>query len=172
MSRTRTEALLALAAFALTLGAAGGADAQSVRYSRPYSGGYGPSAYFDHRGGGGCTDWACGGVCYDGHTGNDFAMPVGTPVLAAAAGRVVSTYNGCANYGYRGNPCGGRCGNHVVVQHSDGSRSTYCHMQLGSIRVSTGASELCAVNTRTAMMIKVHQRMNHQPGGSEWREAP
>ncbi|AKF09951.1 FG-GAP-like repeat-containing protein [Sandaracinus amylolyticus] len=119
------------------------ARAQSVRYRRPFDGGHRVSAYFDHNGGGGCTDWACGGTCYNGHSGNDYAMPVGTPVLAAAAGRVVATFNGCANYGSFGNTCGGRCGNYVSIAHDDGSRSTYCHMQLGSIRVGVGQHVGC-----------------------------
>lgn len=120
----------------------GTASAQSVRYRRPFFGGRSVSAYFDHAGGG-CTDWACGGVCYDGHTGTDYPMPIGTEVVAAASGTVVTAFNGCADTGYYGNPCGGRCGNHVVIAHDDGSRSTYCHMRNGSHRVGVGDRVSC-----------------------------
>src|SRR5690606_29351401 len=39
--------------------------------------------------------------------------------------------------------CGGRCGNYVLLEHSDGSRTIYCHMQLNSLRVSNGANVSC-----------------------------
>jgi len=132
-------------AFALLVlvGTAASVSAQAVRYARPFRGTRSVSAYFDHNPGGGCTDWACGGVCYDTHTGTDYPMPVGSELLGAAPGRVVATFNGCSDYGYRGNPCGGRCGNHVVIGHDDGSRSTYCHMQRGSIRVGVGDRVAC-----------------------------
>src|SRR5690606_29309732 len=58
-------------------------------------------------------------------------------------GTVVARYNGCANTGYVGNPCGGRCGNYVQLQHSDGSRTIYCHMELNSLAVSNGQSVSC-----------------------------
>src|SRR5690606_24934802 len=70
------------------LSVAAPAFAQSVRYARPYHGSYRLNYGFDHRGGGGCTDYACGGACYDGHTGSDFGTPMGTTVVAAAAGVV------------------------------------------------------------------------------------
>jgi len=136
---SRAIASLVLLA-SLTLAAS--ASAQSVRYRRPFFGGRSVSAYFDHAAGG-CRDWACGGVCYDGHSGTDFPMPVGTAIAAAAVGTVITSFNGCGNYGYFRNPCGGRCGNHVVIRHDDGSTSRYCHMRNGSIRVGVGARVNC-----------------------------
>ncbi len=114
-----------------------------MRYRRPYAEGYRLNYGFDHNGGGGCTDYACGGACYDGHTGNDFGAPYGTTVLAAADGVVSATNDGCADYGSFGNTCGGRCGNYVQIRHSDGSYSLYCHMRRGSLRVGTGARVSC-----------------------------
>ena len=100
------------------------ADAQ-VRFRRPYDGGYRLGYGFDNDGGaGGCRDYNCGSACYNGHTGEDFATPRGTVVRAAAAGRVVSRHNGCANTGYVGNTCGGRCGNYVQVEHDEGPRTS------------------------------------------------
>ena len=141
-----TERALLLVATSLValLVASGSAEAQSVRYARPYVGGHRLNYGFDHDGGGGgCTDYACGGACYNGHTGSDFGTPFGTTVLAAASGVVSSTNDGCENYGYFGNTCGGRCGNYVQIRHDDGSHSIYCHMRAGSLRVGTGQRVSC-----------------------------
>lgn len=138
----RVAATLSAVLSALVLLSITSAASAQVRYRRPFFGGRSVSAYFDHAGSG-CRDWACGGVCYDGHTGTDYAMPVGTAVASGASGTVVTAFNGCSNYGYFRNPCGGRCGNHVIIAHSDGSRSTYCHMRNGSIRVRVGQSVAC-----------------------------
>jgi murein DD-endopeptidase MepM/ murein hydrolase activator NlpD len=64
------------------------------------------------------------------HTGLDFAGPTGTPVMAAASGKVVST-------GYEG-----AYGNQVIIDHGDGYQTTYNHLSGIGIsvgdRVSTG----------------------------------
>ena len=115
-----------------------------VRYRRPYSGSYRLGYGYDNdSGGGGCQDYACGGACYNGHRGSDFATPLGTDVVAGAAGRVVSRHDGCATTGFLGSTCGGGCGNHVLLEHSNGSRTIYCHMQNGTVRVSAGATVTC-----------------------------
>ncbi|MBQ6508836.1 MAG: peptidoglycan DD-metalloendopeptidase family protein [Flexilinea sp.] len=60
-----------------------------------------------------------------GHTGIDYALYLGTPVLAALEGKVVRTaYLGT---GY---------GNHVVLEHPTGIETVYAH--LSSIAVSPG----------------------------------
>jgi murein DD-endopeptidase MepM/ murein hydrolase activator NlpD len=59
------------------------------------------------------------------HTGVDFPAPTGSPVVAAASGRVVST-------GYDG-----AYGNRVVIEHSNGLTTTYNH--LSSITTHVGA---------------------------------
>jgi hypothetical protein len=135
------------AAFAAALAAlslsAPGALAQ-VRHRRPMAPAPTVNYHFDNNSAGGaCRDYNCGARCYDGHSGTDFGIPVGTQVLAGADGTVIATNNGCANTGYVGNPCGGRCGNYVQLQHSDGSRSIYCHMQLNSLAVSRGQRVRC-----------------------------
>ena len=120
------------------------APASATKVRRPFapakSFGYG----FDNNGtAGGCTDHECGGRCYNGHGGTDYPLVVGTQVLAGADGTVVSTNNGCANYGGLGSTCGGGCGNYVKIQHADGHFTLFCHMQLGSLTVSTGQKVKC-----------------------------
>jgi MYXO-CTERM domain-containing protein len=119
--------------------AAGTAEA---RFRRPYEAALSFNYGFDHAGGG-CTDWNCGGRCYDGHTGTDFPLAMGTLVLAPAAGRVIAVNDGCADWGYLGNTCGGRCGNYVQLQHDDGTTTLFCHMQNGSLRVGNGDHVAC-----------------------------
>ncbi|MBA2945431.1 M23 family metallopeptidase [Streptomyces himalayensis] len=58
------------------------------------------------------------------HTGQDFAVPIGTPVRAAGAGRVVNV------------SCGGAFGIEVVVQHSGGYFTQYAH--LAGVTVAEG----------------------------------
>ncbi len=117
---------------------------RAVKMRRPFSQSIGVNYGFDHNySAAGCRDYGCGTVCYDGHTGTDFPLPLGTQILAAAAGRVTATYNGCANYGSLGNTCGGRCGNYVRVDHLDGTVTLYCHMQLNSIVVSVNQNVSC-----------------------------
>ncbi|MFC5214034.1 M23 family metallopeptidase [Streptomyces coerulescens] len=64
------------------------------------------------------------------HTGQDFAVPIGTPVRAAGDGRVARV------------SCGGAFGMEVVVQHTDGYYTQYAHLAAVAIdqgeRVNTG----------------------------------
>ncbi|MGP3988808.1 M23 family metallopeptidase [Streptomyces sp. 3N207] len=50
------------------------------------------------------------------HTGQDFAVGIGTPVRAVGAGTVVRTR------------CGGPFGNHIVIRHSNGYYTQYAHL--------------------------------------------
>lgn len=58
------------------------------------------------------------------HTGQDFAVPIGTPVRAVGAGRVVRM------------SCGGAFGIQIVVRHTDGYYTQYAH--LASVAVDQG----------------------------------
>ncbi|MEU6288360.1 M23 family metallopeptidase [Streptomyces sp. CA-100214] len=58
------------------------------------------------------------------HTGQDFAVPVGTPVGSVGTGRVVQV------------SCGGAFGIQVVVQHAGGYYTQYAH--LASVAVDQG----------------------------------
>jgi len=68
----------------------------------------------------------CGAHWAHCHTGQDFAVPTGTPVVAAGAGTV--TFAGWA----------GPYGNSVHVLHADGIATWYCH--LNRINTHRGAS--------------------------------
>jgi len=81
---------------------------------------------------------------YDGeysHRGEhalDIQMPVGTPILAARAGRVVGVIDGWGegaperDYDDKANS--------IQILHRDGTYATYVHLQAGEMRVSLGDS--------------------------------
>lgn len=58
------------------------------------------------------------------HTGQDFAVPIGTPVRAAGAGKVVKV------------SCGGAFGIEIVIRHADGYYTQYAH--LAAVAVDQG----------------------------------
>lgn len=64
------------------------------------------------------------------HTGQDFAVPIGTPVRAVGAGRVVRV------------SCGGAFGIAIVVEHPGGYYTQYAHLAAVAVdqgdRVTTG----------------------------------
>ncbi|NXY98693.1 M23 family metallopeptidase [Streptomyces sp. BR123] len=63
------------------------------------------------------------------HSGQDFAVPVGTPVKAVSAGTVVKA-------GPNGGGDGPAYGNAIVVKHGNNTYSQYAH--LSKIQVKTG----------------------------------
>lgn len=66
----------------------------------------------------------------------DFKMPRGTPVYAARGGVVVRTKqdgrHGGWNKKYRPE------GNHIIIEHTDGSRAGYWHLQYNGVAVANG----------------------------------
>jgi len=72
----------------------------------------------------------------DTHYAVDFAMPVGTPLLAARAGRVVAVREdstvGGADRRYID------AANYVVIQHADGTFGEYLHLAPDGARVEPG----------------------------------
>jgi LysM repeat protein len=64
-----------------------------------------------------------------GYNGVDYAMPVGTPLYAAAQGIVIISKNSGWNGGYA---------NYVVIQHSNNTQTVYGHMK--NTVVSVGQS--------------------------------
>jgi hypothetical protein len=65
--------------------------------------------------------------------GWDFDLAKDEAVLASAPGRVVATYDQCQPY-VRADGCGAGHGNHVVVDHGDGSYGKYSHLATVSVR--------------------------------------
>lgn len=58
----------------------------------------------------------------------DLAAPIGTPIYAAAPGKVV-----IARYGWNGG-----YGNYVVISHQNGTKTLYAHARAGGLRVKVG----------------------------------
>ncbi|MCB9594865.1 MAG: VCBS repeat domain-containing M23 family metallopeptidase [Sandaracinaceae bacterium] len=168
--------MIARLSLALLLLAPSVASAQRVLLRRPYAESYRLNYGFDHDSGGGCSDYACMGACYNGHTGSDFGAPLGTTVLAGAAGRVVARNDGCADYGGLGNTCGGRCGNYVQLEHADGTRTIYCHMRNGSIRVNNGDTVTCGqpigVSASSGNSTGPHLHLGWRPSASGASDDP
>ncbi|MFW6053718.1 MAG: peptidoglycan DD-metalloendopeptidase family protein, partial [Persicimonas sp.] len=159
----------------LIVGGLVASDAEAVDLRRPYAESIALGYGFDNDGGaGGCTDYSCGGTCYDGHTGSDFPLPLGTNVLAGADGTVIATNNGCANYGSVGNTCGGRCGNYVKLRHADGDTTIYCHMRKDSLQVSNGQSVSCGQvlgqSASSGSSSGPHLHLGWAPGGGASRD--
>ena len=104
--------------------------------------------YADRDPGPDATDFACGPLTYDTHSGTDFALPslamqaAGVTVRAAANGTVTGIRDDMSDLlqGTAGAPdvTARECGNGVVMQHQDGWETQYCHMALGSVSVRPG----------------------------------
>lgn len=91
---------------------------------------------------------------HPGHGGIDLGVPVGTPVVAAAAG--VVTFAGTQS-GY---------GTHVEVRHGDGAVTTYSH--LSAIEVAVGepvrAGQEIADSGNTGRSTGPHLHFELRPG--------
>ena len=70
------------------------------------------------------------------HFANDWAMPVGSPVLAARGGTVVGIRQDSTSRGsskdYE------NCANYVIIRHSDGTYAEYLHLQAQGVVVRLG----------------------------------
>lgn len=71
------------------------------------------------------------------HNGLDIAAGRGTNIIAAKDGVVVLTMDGFGD-GYYNSKDGGGFGNHIKIQHSDGTYTIYAHLLKDTIRVSVG----------------------------------
>lgn len=104
--------------------------------------------YVDHDPSPKASDFTCSFLTYDGHKGTDFGLrdPAlldrGVFVVAAAPGRVVGRRDGVADIIYTPDRAdavaGTECGNGVVIQHSGGWQTQYCHLKQGSVTVAKG----------------------------------
>src|SRR5690606_25785947 len=99
--------------------------------------------HVDHQPSHGRLDFRCGPRTYDGHAGTDIVlrnfalMDLGVPVMAAAPGRVIAVRDGLPDRNKNWN-AGGGLGNYVIIEHRDGFRTYYGHLQRNSIRVTPG----------------------------------
>ncbi len=146
-------------------------DAAAVRFRRPFNTGHSLGYGYDHNfGGAGCADYNCGGRCYDGHGGNDYPLPIGTGVVAAADGTVSAAAQGCADWGFRGSTCNGGCGNYVRITYDDGSTGYYCHLKNGTVAVSNGQRVSCGQHlgqsASSGNSSGPHLHFDWRPGGS------
>ncbi|MFF8275167.1 M23 family metallopeptidase [Streptomyces lateritius] len=78
------------------------------------------------------------------HSGQDFAVPVGTPVKAAGAGTVVKA-------GPNGGGDGPAYGNAVVIKHANGKYSQYAHLSKINVGIGqkVGAGQKIALSGNT-----------------------
>lgn len=72
------------------------------------------------------------------HPGVDLGGAKGTPIMAAADGVVSKVINGCVE-GKRS--CGGRYGNHIVIEHPNGTNTTYAHLSKTSVMIGQTVSQ-------------------------------
>ncbi|OKK18532.1 peptidase [Streptomyces sp. CB00455] len=112
-----------------TAQAAGAASAKRPGWTKPVSK-YTLSATF----GKGGNMWS------HKHSGQDFAVPVGTPVKAAAGGTVVKA-------GPNGGGDGPAYGNAIVIRHANNTYSQYAHLSKIQVRIGQKVS----VNQRIAL---------------------
>ncbi len=100
----------------------------------------------------------------------DFKMKKGTPVVAARGGVVVSLKEDGNRGGWRkkNRPYG----NFIIIQHADGSRAGYWHLQYNSVLPARGDTvqqgQLIAYSGKTgyALFPHLHFLVWHYPGDS------
>ncbi|MFD5575342.1 M23 family metallopeptidase [Streptomyces cadmiisoli] len=85
------------------------------------------------------------------HSGQDFAVPVGTPVKAAAAGTVVKA-------GPNGGGDGPAYGNAIVIKHANNTYSQYAHLSKIQIKIGqkVKASQRIALSGNTGNSTGAH----------------
>ncbi|MEW2631325.1 M23 family metallopeptidase [Streptomyces sp. NPDC048389] len=77
------------------------------------------------------ASFAQGGAMWSAkHSGQDFAVPIGTPVKAVGAGTVVKA-------GPNGGGDGPAYGNAVVVKHNNGKYSQYAHLSKINVKIGS-----------------------------------
>lgn len=115
-----------------------------VRFRLPLSSDTSVHYYYDHIKGGKVADWKCGTQSYDGHRGTDFSGgPRGREIYSSAVGTLDYKIDGFGD-GYYGSPDGGGFGNYVRLAHTDGFKTYYAHMTVGSVSTkSIGAAVGC-----------------------------
>ncbi|NED05252.1 M23 family metallopeptidase [Streptomyces sp. SID6648] len=94
------------------------------------------------------------------HSGQDFAVPIGTPVTAAHTGTVVKA-------GPNGAGDGPAYGNAVVIKHSNGKYSQYAHLSKVNVKigqqVKTGQKIALSGNTGNSSGPHLHFEIRTTP---------
>ena len=72
------------------------------------------------------------------HYGVDIGNKRGTSIVAAASGTVVNVVNYCKE---GVSSCGGRYGNYITIEHPNGTRTKYAHLQKVSVSVGQEVSQ-------------------------------
>lgn len=87
--------------------------------------------FVDHDAASGIRDWACNDETYDNHHGSDYPKVKDTPIYAAARGKIIEKDDG------HGDGCLNGCtplnGNFVRLEHANGMRTVYLHMEQGTV---------------------------------------
>lgn len=91
----------------------------------------------------GIKDFHCNVATYDGHKGTDFRVTVedmrkGVNILAAADGVIMGMRDGMEDRRVQSESdilsiAGNECGNGIVLRHTGGWETQYCHMKKGSV---------------------------------------
>ncbi|MFI8192918.1 M23 family metallopeptidase [Streptomyces sp. NPDC085946] len=101
-----------------------------------------------------------GGMWQSTHSGQDFAVPTGTPVLAVHDGTVVKA-------GGNGAGDGPAYGNAVVIKHGNGSYSQYAHLSKVNVKigqaVKTGQKIALSGNTGNSSGPHLHFEIRTTP---------
>ncbi|MFA5052504.1 MAG: peptidoglycan DD-metalloendopeptidase family protein [Parcubacteria group bacterium] len=79
----------------------------------------------------GATDFAKTAYKTGFHNGNDYGMPIGTPIIAAASGRILAVGNN-GNYQY---------GKYIVIKHDDNFFTLYAHLSQQSVSVGQSVTQ-------------------------------
>jgi murein DD-endopeptidase MepM/ murein hydrolase activator NlpD len=88
------------------------------------------------------------------HTGQDFAVAVGTKVVAITDGTVIES-GWAGPYGYR-----------IVIQHPDGSQTWYCHLSVMRVRSGkVSAGQIIALSGDTGNTTGPHLHLEYHPPG-------
>ncbi|MFD4026312.1 M23 family metallopeptidase [Streptomyces sp. NPDC058576] len=94
------------------------------------------------------------------HSGQDFAVPIGTPVTAAHTGTVVKA-------GPNGAGDGPAYGNAIVIKHSNGKYSQYAHLSKVNVtigeQVKTGEKIALSGNTGNSSGPHLHFEIRTSP---------
>lgn len=128
------------------------ASAEVFRLTQPIDCALGQDCFIqqfvDHDPGPDAMDFTCNALTYDTHTGTDFALPslaamqAGVAVIAAATGQVTAIRDGMPDSGLTLRTAteieGRDCGNGVVIRHTGGWETQYCHLMQGSVAVVRG----------------------------------